>query len=308
MKILYVAKHGSGDNDDEGAIEFALKKLGHEVRCVNENRKGRVIINHQNTHKCDFLLFHKWNDFGALQKTLIPKVFWYFDLVDIDDPSPNVRARCRNRIQWMDNVLPVVDLGFCTDGDWVNQDTTGKLVRLTQGADERVMGMAPAKEMWKCDVLFTGLDAGSGNREKHIAKVREKYGTGFRQIPKPGTRRRYHGRQLAAAIASAKVVLAPIAPTTDHYWSNRVYNTLGFGGLLVHPHCETLLNHFTPEKELLTYRTEEESLEVIDRCLMMHPETVSEIKHAALDRVRKEHLYRHRCEVLVNTVKERLGL
>ena len=43
MKIVYVAKHHSGDNDDEGAICYALEALGHEVVRFRENEGDRAI-------------------------------------------------------------------------------------------------------------------------------------------------------------------------------------------------------------------------------------------------------------------------
>src|SRR5437762_2659363 len=104
MKILYVAKHGSGGNDDEGAITHALRVLGHEVDCVHEDYDRRPTGVNPFARPRDLVLFHKWNDFDQLRALSGPKCFWYFDLVECDDPS--LRRRCRQRVEWMSRTIP----------------------------------------------------------------------------------------------------------------------------------------------------------------------------------------------------------
>src|SRR5262245_30017975 len=125
MKILYIAKHNSGGNDDEGAISHALTSLGHDVMKVSET-KARMIRN----EKPDFMLFRKWYDVNHLARFNFPKVFWYFDLVETAG-DPSLEQRARTRRAWMGAIMPRVDLGFCTDGDWVNKNPD-KLVWLPQ--------------------------------------------------------------------------------------------------------------------------------------------------------------------------------
>ncbi len=223
MKVLYLAKHDSGGNDDEGAVYHALLALGCDVERLRENRAQVA----RKVRGCDFLLCHHPHDLDALRAVQIPKVFWCFDLID----WPNM-PRHAQRASWARQLTDVCDLGFLTDGDWVARDTTGKLRWLPQGADTRVpQGECPSQP--PCDVLVVG-GLGYG-REGQIEELRSAFGDGFRHVAKG-----YHGLALRALVRSAKVVVAPFAPVTDRYWSNRVYLLTGMGALVLHPHCAAL--------------------------------------------------------------------
>jgi hypothetical protein len=292
VRILYVARHGQPNADDEGAITHALTQLGHDVIRFGEEEGWKA-----RKTRADFCLSHKWDDVHAMRAIHCPKVFWWFDLVNYPDSTLN--ARCSQRVTWMSEVVPEVLVGFCTDGDWVSRDTTGKLVWLTQGADERVVGVG--KKTVNIDVLFTGYNRNCGEgRESFVREVRERYGKKFHHVE-----RGIYGRELADLIASSKVVVAPDHPVTDRYWSNRVYTTLGFGGFLLHPYAEGLWKQYTPGIHLVTYRNRSELFYYIDR-MVADRETATTVSQLGLRRTITHHLYRHRCEELVKIVKERL--
>lgn len=294
MRILYVARHGSGDNDDEGAISYALRKLGHTVLEVPEAHGGIA-----SATGIDLLLFHKWYDYGAVARSdARVKAFWHFDLVTSDDWE--LKNRDAERVEWMSRITPLVDLGFCTDGDWVASDTTGKLRWLTQGMDERVAGIAdPPPNGQDVEILFTGTTIHGGRRMSHVRELVRRYGRRFKVIG-DRTKKRYHGRELAAVFARAKVVIAPDGPVTDRYWSNRVYNTLGLGGFLLHPACEGLSTQYAPG-ELIRYADREHLNELIDFYLHRPADRDARRKWGYEATVTR-HLYRHRCEELVREV------
>lgn len=295
MRIVYVAKHGSGDNDDEGAIAHALRELGHEVILLQEH-EGRQASRYSN---CDFLLCHKWADVKGLKRVSIPKVFWYFDLVSF--PDVTIEPRNELRRTWMRGVLPHVDLGFCTDGDWVKADQTGKLVKLTQGADERFIGRVRPR-LVKPSILFTGGRNGGVARKSHIYEMEARYRGQFKVIE---GKNRIHQRELAEIIAKYAITFAPDGPITDNYWSNRVYLMLGFGAFLLHPYIEALTQHYEDRKEVVYYRSREECFDLVSYYLEHHGER-NEIAQAGYERTKREHLYRHRCEELLRIVKERI--
>jgi len=300
VKIIYVAKHQSGGNDDEGAIGHALEQLGHEVIRIQE-RKGIKARNKEG----DFLLFHKWEDIFAVGQSKLPKVFWYFDLVDF--PDPTLAHRNNRRIQWMKEVTPLVDLGLCTDGDWVKQDTTGKLVHLTQGADERITKVdGPStcplcrKEAAHIPLLFTGIQRGGVARQSFVKEMFDCYGTSFRHVIH-GT----HREDLADLLSSTAIVVAPDSPITNDYWSNRVYLTLGMGGFLLHPYCSQLADHYTDKKEIVFYHNREELHKLI-RYYRGRLDEREKIQQAGYERTRREHTYKERCKKLIRLVQERV--
>lgn len=297
MRILYVAKHNSGGGDDEGAIAFALERLGHEVVLCHEDRakaagyvyKGRGF---------DFCLFHKWYDTYSLTTIDFPKVFWYFDLVDWPHDL-TLSSRCEARKRWMAEVTPLVDLGFCTDGDWVTRDTTGKLRVLRQGADERVVGFGREQERAH-DVLFVGGVKGCGvGRESFVRDLRKRYGGRFNWVE-----RGVYREDLRDLVARSKVVVCPDSPVTDRYWSNRIYVMAGFGACLFHPRVEELVG-----QNLTLYDNREHLFALLeghletDNLQWLEPQRVK-----VLEMVKEKHLYRHRCEELVRIVKEQLHI
>lgn len=292
MKIGYVAKFDSGGNEDENAIHFALEQLGHQVERLREHKGNKAY-----RLDCDFVLFHHWQDYDSMRRIEVPRVFWCFDLISY--PDPTLRERNERRKRWAETVMEICDLGFMTDGDWVAQDETGKLNWLLQGADERVVG--PGKPgVAPSPIIFTGSSRGGGvGRESFVADMRQRYGSDFCQV------QRVHGRALADVVASAKVVVAPDHPATDRYWSNRVFNTLGFGGFLLHPRCRELEKMYRDREEIVYYDSRPELHELIENFLG-RSESRSLIGQFGYERTLQEHLYRHRVEQLVKTIQERL--
>lgn len=291
MKIVYVAKHDCGLNDDEGAIAFALRQLGHEVAEVHEQESLLP--------PGDLLLFHKFRNLPAIHAFNGRKVFWYFDLVDF--PDSELKARCDARKQWMEVVVPLVDIGFCTDGDWMerwNRETPGnKLVWLPQGADERVVGRRQAVQ--DIDILFVGQYKKCGEgRRNFVCDMVTRYGSRFVQV------RNVYREKLRDLVARAKIVVAPNAPVTDKYWSNRVYVMLGFGAFLLHPYCDGLTSQFSAYA--LPMYSDREDLHLKIDYFLEAPEAREACQIAALRETQAKHLYRHRCEELIRTMKERL--
>lgn len=302
MKILYVAKHGqSNSNDDEGAITHALNRLGHDVQLFNESEGYRVVGT-----RGDLLLFHKWTTDAVrilkLMKGSMPRVFWYFDLVDFLDPT--LASRCQTRKAWMGDILPNVELGFCTDGDWVVASPhASRLIWLPQGADERVIGRGVVKDpLFSIDILFTGGKKGGRARESFVDELTCTYGPQvFTHIEKG-----VHRRRMANLITCSKVVVAPDGPVTDRYWSNRVYNALGFGAFMIHPYCRMLADQYLDGKEILYYRDRVELHQMIHQALLS-PDLRKTISEGGLQKTIQEHTYTHRCAQLIQTVQERLS-
>ncbi len=292
MKVLYIAKHNSGGNDDEGAIAHALRQLGCEVVYIYE---GDILLG---TYGADFILFHHWRGCEAIRDVKIPKVFWCFDLIDWHDAT--ISHRCANRREWVARATDVCDVGFMTDGDWVARDRTGKLHWLPQGFDERIQPLAvlPPPEV---DILFTGIENGGVGRQSFVREMRERYRDKFTHVPKG-----CYGQSLSELIARAKIVVAPDAPITDRYWSNRVYNVLGRGGFLLHPYTNGLVTQYGPA-ELAMYQDRSDLHLKIEFFLKASQETARH-RYGAKGRMAtlRNHTYKDRCKTLLSMVKEKM--
>ena len=213
----------------------------------------------------------------------------------------------------MQDITPHCTLLFLTDGDAVAEDQSGKFVWLMQGADERVAG--PGKALAPNPyppILFTGMVNHGLKRRSHVEHLKERWGERFLVMGDGGPRYRKHGRELADVFASVKVVVAPDGPSTDCYWSNRVYLTLGLGGFLLHPFCKGLRDQYQ-DYELVMYHDRDELDDMIE-CFLMRKSPATGVdfdesrelhREAGLKVTMERHLYRHRVEELLRIVKER---
>ena len=297
MRIAYIAKHGQlrHTNDDEGAIADALTTLGHSVTCVHENSATTIPCG------ADMLLFHKWHGAPWLKWFKPAKVFWYFDLVDYPTDS-TIATRCSMRKQWMRQVVPMVDLGFCTDGDWVAADKTGKLAWLLQGADQRnIDANAPYEQ--QLPLLFVGsIDRCGQERLTFFNEMRRIYRNGFLSFP-----RGFYGNALKDLIASCKIAVAPDGPVTDRYWSNRVYVMLGHGAFLLHPWCAELAKQYQDSKHLVYYRNRDHLHALVAQFLESSADR-RRISNSGMIHTKQNHTYINRCRQLLDVVKSRLGV
>jgi hypothetical protein len=298
VRITYVARHQQrASNDDEGAIAYALERLGHQVRRVQERDVSAADA------PCDLILCHHFPDPAALRCPKAPKAWWCFDLLGTAN-DPSLVERARRRAAWARQMTEVCDIGFLTDGDFVAADTTGKLHWLPQGADERYAGAPALRPTQTVPILFTGIGKGGGRqRESFVAEMQGRYGERFRHVT-----RGVHGYALADLVASASIAVAPDSPVTDRYASNRIFVTLGLGGFLLHPACEALLGCYGHGQGVVYYRDREELHSQIGHYLGPLGGCRQSIAAAGLARTLEANLYRHRCEKLLAVVKEKLGV
>lgn len=299
MRIIYVGKFGQHDNADEDSVAYAFERLGHEVIKIEERQApAQLRIN----HRADFLLFHHCDRQldSILNYQHCPLVFWTFDLFSSQDPG--LLARMSNRQQWLKKCLPKIALGCMTDGDQVAADTTGKLVHLMQGADERFVGYGEPKYDLP-PILFTGTSKHGLARESHILELKERYGDKFWVLGEDGPKGRKHGRELADIFASVKIVIAPDGPNTDLYHSNRIYLTTGLGGFLLHPYGKKAYEDY---KSSVSFYYDRESLHKKISFFLDSDESREEQRLNGYECTLHHHLYRHRCEQMIEIIKERI--
>jgi hypothetical protein len=231
------------------------------------------------------------------------RAFWHWDLVDY--PDPTLTRRCKMRKDWMSTVMPHVEIGFCSDGDWIERDTSGKLIKLEQGADVRYRDRDLVKDVSQevVPILFTGLTHNCGEgRFNFVADMQSRYGTMFHQVAAG-----IHGMWLLELVRRSMIVVAPDSPVTDRYWSNRVYLILGFGGFLMHPYCEGLTHQYQADHEIVYYQGRDDLYRKVDFYLS-NEEQRKQIAMRGQVRTWNEHTYTHRCEKLLNVVKEQICL
>ena len=290
MKILYWCNwKNEYNNDHEGAIKRALEQEGHQVQVVDEkNFTEEEIINAD----ADMLLFFKGASiFGysisqletLLKKVPYKKVCWYFD------------KAWHGREEWLHRVSGVVDLLFITDGDFARGYNYLNVYELKQGADEQSIFKGKKKD-YGFDVAFVG--SVYGLRQEFVNILFEKYGKRFDIVSN------VFGKDLNDLCASALIV-APLYPQTDFYWSQRVYEIIGRGGLLIHPKLELLTKQFKDGKHIIFYKDVNECFEKIDYYLA-NPKKADKIREAGMKHIKENYTYRHSVRQLMSIVKKDL--
>lgn len=168
-------------------------------------------------------------------------------------------------------------------------------------SEECVPGMW--RDEYNYDVVFVGSYGYHPEhpwRTKLIDHLADRYGEKFRRFggdqPEGPTR----GKDLNDLYASAKVVVGDslCLPGHTNYWSDRVCETLGRGGLLVHPRVPGLAEYMELKngRELFFYEYGDldEVDSIVDRCLQMYPEVRQSIASRGQAKVRAEHTYMDR--------------
>lgn len=133
-------------------------------------------------------------------------------------------------------------------------------------------------------------------RRQLIRTVKGRHRNRFGLYPR---RQGIRGQGLTDLYATAKVVVGDscLAGGITHYWSDRIPETLGRGGVLVHPAVVGIEGHYTPGEHLLTYELDDWDglLEQIDWALT-NPAEADEMRAAGREHVMAHHTYEVRIE------------
>lgn len=310
MQILYVAKHDQpNSNLDEVAIAKSLQELGHSVIPVEqETVLGPGDLPSPSSY--DLLLFHKWSGFRVFEKIDRPKVFWFFDLIKC--PSRGFTRMCRHREQWARNALTYSDLGFFTDGDYVNEKLcernpiSNKVRWLPQGFNshsphhrihpESDLRHDPATQDYAYDVFIPASVVLAKERVEFIEALRATFGARLKHVTDS-----CHGAELARLVRNSRTVVAPNFPVTDRYWSNRVYLMTGLHACLLHPKSKGLEDQYRNGIDFMTYGSFSELVSKIYRVINDN-DLRNLIAQSGYDTTMLGHTYTHRCRVMLEEI------
>lgn len=159
-----------------------------------------------------------------------------------------------------------------------------------------------------------GYHAEWTHRPELIAHLRKRWGrAGLRLWPADGNAIR--GQALADLYASSTVVVGDSCLVGDRYtdgapltryWSDRIPETLGRGGFLLHPEVEGLAEHYEPGTHLLTWPLGDwDALDEAIGWALDNPEARAAIAAQGRAHVLAEHTYERRMEQLVQELESR---
>lgn len=298
MRFIYV-----GDFRDpystETQIAAALERAGQQVKRIEESTMtcstsigcdGDVLLfakakfaggwEIDPTRLIEWLAWHK--RCGLVRKTCC----WIFDLLH---PAFNP-----NRYSWAAGIAEAVDLFCTTDGE------TAKLLQpqarvLRQAAPEYAQRGRPDPTLDSEALWLGGL---YGERHDFVCRLLRLIGSTLWVVPGG-----FYGPDLARLIASTNLVIGPIWPFYPDYWSNRIYQVAGCGGLLATPDSPALqADGWEPYVHFLPLPTDQNT--AIQECSRFcraarNGNGAQTIRNAAYSLARQRHTYDHRIHTLM---------
>lgn len=222
MNIAFVGKFQN--LHDEEYIARSFEMLGHQVTRISQALSPPNIEEMIASKDHDIVLFTKWNYHNYLERILSEHttVCWVFDLF-----FDYVREKYVPNLNYFR-----ADYVFSTDGGheekWKKYGINHKCIRQGIYREECYLSTV---DNYEYEVVFVGSqNIHFTKRNKLMEKLEDRYN--FHWFGRNNTEE-IRGKDLNDLYAETKVVVGD-SVYSPHYWSNRVVETLGRGGFLIH--------------------------------------------------------------------------
>lgn len=286
-RIAYIGKFNH--LYDEEYIAKSFESVGIEVLRINETDTPTEIVNRIYEYRPDFVLVAKFRvtrpDYilKMLNERNIPTVCWVFDLYFGYEREYQIKSA------YMFQTHKV----FSTDGghqeEWKNAGIKHDCVRQGIYKPECVL----FKDEKEHDVVFVGsFNPYNTERNEIIDKIKKDFS--FKWFGKRDTNE-VRGLELNKLYAKTKIVIGD-SVYSPHYWSNRVVETLGRGGFLIHMEVEGIKEEYP---HLVTYkRGDYQDLKSKIEYYLTHDEEREEIIKKNYEWVLNNHTCEHKVKEL----------
>lgn len=307
MKITFLGNF-EVEYSSENHHKKSLEELGHEVIGLQEGKvAGEEVL--ETAKQADLLVVvhtHGWKTpgkpLGEVLKELktlgIPTLTYHLDIWLGLGRQKDLEA---------DDFYKEIGHFFTVDklmANWFNEHTQVKGHYLSAGVFGReCYMMAPYEGQF--EVIFVGSKGYHREwpyRPQLIDWLAKTYGDKFGHFGGDGLGT-IRGKALNRLYAGAKVVVGDslcLGFTYPDYWSDRVYETLGRGGFLIHPHIKGLERQFEHKKHLVfyDYGNFEQLRSLIDYYLE-HDDEREAIRKGGHEHVKANHTYKHRWKTIL---------
>jgi len=301
-KIFYI---GSFDKlwDEEG-IAQALETLGCKVVRFNASNFRFTEFRHAfNTAQPEVIMWAKLNIDPTIKdyflkwvkeqkvKTVcyMPDLYWGL--------TRQWKAQRRDSLFQADYV-------FSPDGGhdelWQKAGVNHHLLR--QGIAKDFAYVAKPEPKYAFDVVFVGsLNPEYPYRTRLIEWLRQKYAGQFKWFGKADSDE-IRGHELNKLYASSKVIIGE-SVYSPYYWSNRIYETIGRGGFMVHPVIPGLDQEYKPYEHYIPYQHNDfQSLREIIDYYLTHDSERRVIADAGSLYTQANFTLEQRCKSLLNYI------
>lgn len=296
-KIVYI---GSFRNlwDEEGNAR-SLEKLGCEViRIPEETFRFNEALFKIKEIKPDLVLTAKLNILtlrdaflDKLKRNKVYTVAWLWDLYF---------GLLRQQLVTRDPIFKT-DLVLSPDGGH-NKEFKGYGVNhkvLRQAIYDEYCYKGEFKEKYDYDVVFVGCENLQWLYRTELCHFLDK-NYKFRWFGRNNTLE-IRGDELNDLYASAKIVIGD-SVISSHYWTNRIYETLGRGGFLIWPEIKGF-DAYEPYKHFIPYKMRDwEGLKEKIDYFLKKPEEREKISKSALEYTKKHHTLLNRSKQLLEMI------
>lgn len=289
MKILFIGKFKH--LHDEEYIARSFESLGHDVIRLEQSSDSMSVHRKIITSKPDVVLFTKYiadkyvkDAFEKGKEWGMKTVCWLFDLYW----GYTREFRLKN-----DNYFKA-DYVFTTDGgdhDWKSMGINHHVVR--QGIYSSECVLLPFDEI-KHDIVFVGTE--NPLYTERTKMVRELNADWYGRKNSDQLR----GMALNELYASTRVVIGD-SYYSPHYWSNRVVETLGRGGFLIHRDVPGIKEEYP---DLVTYDGTIEDLRAKIEYYKEHEDERREIISKNFNHVKNNYTMDKKCNELCQWINQ----
>jgi hypothetical protein len=285
-----------------------LESMGHNVIRLQESESTSedVFNNAINSDLFVWVHTHGWNTPGImtmqdvllrLKKHKIPSMTYHLDLW---------LGLSRQRDLRRKPVYQHIDHFFTVDrkmAEWFNTRTNVKGHYVPAGVYDKECVYTPTTP--KEDVIFVGSKTYHPEwpyRPKLINFLSKTYGTKFNLYGREGLGV-VRGQDLNNLYASTKVVVGDtLCPNFNYpdYWSDRIYETIGRGGFLIHPYISGLEKEFEDKKHVVFYEYNNlNQLQELINYYLEHDAEREEIRRSGHELVKNNYTYKNRWEAIL---------
>lgn len=310
---MRVTFFGNFDVDYCSEVHHAksLEYLGHDVIRLQEPRTPVDVIRDEAVRSDMFVWVHTHGfDTPGIRDAIrdikaagVPVVAYHLDLY---------LGLKRWRNYESDPYMREIDHWFTVDrlmAEWLNDNTDVTGHYLPAGVFGEECYLAPADHPAGNDVIFVGSKGYHPEwpyRPQLIQWLRDTYGSRFTHVGGDGDTGTIRGHDLNRVYASSKVVVGDtlcIGFTYPDYWSDRVYETLGRGGMLIHPHIAGMDRTFTGGEHLAYYPYGDfDKLRWLIDYYLDNDAEREQVRLAGHNKVKASETYAHRWEHILKTV------
>lgn len=315
MKILYIGNYEQ-QHCTEVHIANTLEAMGHEVHRHQEQREG-VISQRLPYYDYDFVLWTRtWRGYvtqrflDACKSQGVPTVSYHLDLY----------LGLQREADMVNDPFWNTDYVFTPDGDPNSAKVfAAKGIRhfyMPPGVYAPECKKGTPRDAFRADVVFVGGSIFYHRedwpyRMELINFLKQTYGKRFKIYGHPYEVVR--NQDLNDLYASAKVIVGDSLCkdfTHERYWSDRLYETTGRGGFLIHPYIKGIEDSFNilgktnQPAELITYDFGDfAGLKGMIDFYLEHDQIREKIRDRAFARAKRDHTYTQRLTDMIKIVE-----